>query len=153
MICPACQHPDSQVLDSRVTKDGAAIRRRRRCKREGCEHRFTTYERVEMVLPTVVKRDQSRESFNRAKIRAGIEHACRKRPVPAVEIDRLVDAVELKLAEIGEREITSERIGEVVLDHLRDLDEVAYVRFASVYRSFPDVQTFIDELTQLLSEK
>ena len=151
MICPACQHPDIQVLDSRVTKDGGAIRRRRRCK--ACDHRFTTYERVEMVLPAVIKRDDSRESFNRNKIRAGVEHACRKRPVPATAIDRIVAEVERHFADAGDREVASSKIGAAVLARLRAADEVAYVRFASVYRSFQDVQQFLDELEGLQHEE
>ncbi len=147
MNCPSCQHPDSAVLDSRVSKDGGSIRRRRRCK--DCDFRFTTYERVELVLPVVIKRDESRESFNRDKVRAGVMHACRKRSVTAARVDELVGIVERYFADQSEREVSSARIGEKVLEHLSALDEVAYVRFASVYREFQDVQQFVDELEKL----
>ncbi len=147
MICPACQQADSAVLDSRLAKDGCSIRRRRRCKH--CDTRFTTYERVELALPVVVKRDRSRQNFSREKLRGGLDHACRKRPVTAPALDQLVADVERYFADGNEREVTSEDIGEVVLDKLRALDEVAYVRFASVYRDFQDVQQFVDALETL----
>ena len=150
MNCPRCQHPDSAVLDSRMAKDGNAIRRRRRCK--DCDFRFTTYERVELVLPAVIKRDESRENFRRDKLRAGVVHACRKRPGPATRIDELVAAVERHFADRPDREVRSSTIGETVLERLRALDEVAYVRFASVYRDFQDVQQFVDELEKLQAE-
>jgi transcriptional repressor NrdR len=131
-----------------VSKDGFAIRRRREC--EGCGRRFTTYERVEEVLPMVVKKDGRRESFERAKIISGLKRACEKRPVPAEVVDRIADDIERALMESGEREVKSEFIGEAVMRALHALDEVAYVRFASVYRSFKDLNEFMDELKDLL---
>lgn len=150
MICPSCQHNDSAVLDSRVAKDGFSIRRRRRCK--GCDTRFTTYERVELALPVVVKRDGSKQNFSRDKLRLGVEHACRKRPVTAPAVEQLVADVERHFADANEREVTSAEIGEVVLALLRAVDVVAYVRFASVYRDFQDVQQFVDALETLQTE-
>jgi transcriptional repressor NrdR len=131
-----------------VSKDGFAIRRRREC--ESCGRRFTTYERVEEVLPMVVKKDGRRESFERAKIISGLKRACEKRPVPAEVVDRIADDIERALMESGEREVKSEFIGEAVMRAHHALDEVAYVRFASVYRSFKDLNEFMDELKDLL---
>jgi transcriptional repressor NrdR len=146
--CPFCTQPSNRVIDSRVSKDGFAIRRRREC--ESCGRRFTTYERVEEVLPMVVKKDGRRESFERAKIISGLKRACEKRPVPAEVVDRIADDIERALMESGEREVKSEFIGEAVMRALHALDEVAYVRFASVYRSFKDLNEFMDELKDLL---
>ena len=148
MKCPYCDFPDSKVVDSRPTEDGKAIRRRRECI--NCGKRFTTYEKVEEVLFMVVKRDGSRESFDRNKILGGIIKACEKRPVTREQMDEVVNNIERGLNNMMEKEISSSFIGEVVMDHLKDLDEVAYVRFASVYRQFKDVNTFIAEIEKLL---
>ncbi len=148
MKCPYCDHPDSKVIDSRPTEDGRAIRRRRECI--SCGKRFTTYEKVEEVLFMVVKRDGSRESFDRNKILNGIIKACEKRPVTREQMDEVVNNIERGLNNMMEKEISSAFIGEVVMDHLKELDEVAYVRFASVYRQFKDVGTFIAEIEKLL---
>lgn len=146
MVCPYCKAADTRVVDSRYARDQQAVRRRRKC--DTCGQRFTTYERVERVLPTVIKRDGRREPFELAKIRAGVELACQKRPVPAARLDALLAAVEEHFAERGEREVSTREIGEAVLGRLRHLDEVAYVRFASVYREFSDVRQFLTELQQ-----
>ncbi|MCF2134175.1 MULTISPECIES: transcriptional regulator NrdR [Burkholderiaceae] len=146
MRCPFCRHDDTQVVDSRVSEDGAAIRRRRRCP--ACDKRFTTYERVELALPTVVKKDGTRVEFDRRKILSSMQLALRKRPVAAEAIDEAVARVEYQLLASGEREVRSERLGELVMDELRKLDKIAYVRFASVYKRFEDVSEFknlIDE--------
>ncbi|MBQ1525425.1 MAG: transcriptional repressor NrdR [Firmicutes bacterium] len=148
MKCPYCDYPDSKVIDSRPTEDGRAIRRRRECI--SCGKRFTTYEKVEEVLFMVVKRDGSRESFDRNKILNGIIKACEKRPVTREQMDEVVNNIERGLNNMMEKEISSAFIGEVVMDHLKELDEVAYVRFASVYRQFKDVSTFIAEIEKLL---
>ena len=148
MRCPYCTQPANRVIDSRVSKDGFAIRRRREC--ETCSRRFTTYERVEETLPLVVKKDGRRESFDRGKIVGGLKRACEKRPVPVDTIDRIADGIERQLMESGEREVQSTLIGEAVMAALHQLDEVAYVRFASVYRSFKDLNEFMDELKDLL---
>ena len=150
MKCPFCGNQDTRVIDSRPADDGATIRRRRVC--DACKKRFTTYEKVEQTDLMVIKRDGSREIFNRAKVRNGILMACRKRPVTTEQIDRLVDRVEAKLHETHDREVPSSEIGEVILDGLRGLDEVAYVRFASVYRHFDDVKSFIREIENLTEE-
>jgi transcriptional repressor NrdR len=151
MKCPHCGVADNSVVDSRVTRDGHAIRRRRQCNR--CERRFTTYERVEGTAPLVVKKDGSREAFSRAKILEGLRRACEKRTVTLEQLERLVDDLERDLIEFGEREVESSVIGEHVLARLRDLDEVAYVRFASVYRSFGDVEQFMRELSAILRDR
>lgn len=148
MKCPYCDYPDSKVIDSRPTEDGRAIRRRRECI--SCGKRFTTYEKVEEVLFMVVKRDGSRESFDRNKILNGIIKACEKRPVTREQMDEVVNNIERGLNNMMEKEISSSFIGEVVMEKLKDLDEVAYVRFASVYRQFKDVNTFIAEIEKLL---
>lgn len=148
MRCPYCTQPANRVIDSRVSKDGFAIRRRREC--ESCSRRFTTYERVEETLPLVVKKDGRRESFDRSKIVGGLQRACEKRPVPVDTIDKTADDIERQLMESGEREVPSTLIGEAVMAALHRLDEVAYVRFASVYRSFKDLNEFMDELKDLL---
>ena len=138
-------------VDSRQSEDGSSIRRRREC--ESCGRRFTTYERIDMVPLIVVKKDQTRETFDVNKLRAGIVKACEKRPVPLSRIDELVGEIERKLTALPESEVTSKAIGEMVMDGLKALDEVAYVRFASVYRQFRDIQTFRDELNKLLSDQ
>ncbi|SDV50150.1 transcriptional repressor NrdR [Chitinasiproducens palmae] len=146
MRCPFCRHDDTQVVDSRVSEDGAAIRRRRRCA--ACDKRFTTYERVELTLPFVVKKDGSRAEFDRAKVTGSMKLALRKRPVSADAIAEAVARIEFQLQATGEREVRSERIGEWVMNELARLDKVAYIRFASVYRRFEDIADFeavIDE--------
>ena len=139
------------MVDSRQSEDGSTIRRRREC--EGCGRRFTTYERIDMVPLIVVKKDQTRETFDVNKLRSGIIKACEKRPVPLSKIDELAGEIERKLTAQPESEVTSQAIGEMVMDGLKALDEVAYVRFASVYRQFRDIQTFRDELNKLLSDQ
>jgi transcriptional repressor NrdR len=150
MKCPFCPRNDSKVIDSRLSKDGSIIRRRREC--EDCGKRFTTYERVEEPLPAVVKKDGRREAFDRAKIATGIKKACEKRPVAFETIDSVVDRIERWALEQGEPEISSETIGGRVMEELHKLDEVAYVRFASVYRSFKDIGEFMSELSDLLGK-
>ena len=151
MKCPACQHPETKVVDSRVSKDGAAIRRRRECL--ACGFRFTTYERPELQLPMIIKRDGRREPFSRTKVIEGIRKACQKRPISMEEIEAFVDALERELMESGEKEIPSTLIGEKVMEKLHEWDEVAYVRFASVYRRFRDVNEFIQQIQELLETK
>ena len=146
MRCPFCRHEDTQVVDSRVSEDGAAIRRRRRCP--SCDKRFTTYERVELALPSVVKKDGSRVEFDRRKIVASMQLALRKRPVSADAVDASVARIEYQLLGSGEREVRSERLGELVMNELRALDTIAYVRFASVYRRFEDVSEFEDVIEE-----
>jgi len=148
MRCPFCEHEDTRVIDSRPTEEGHAIRRRREC--DSCGKRFTTYEKVEEVFFMVVKKDGSREAFDRNKIMNGIIKACEKRPVSIASIENIVADIERGLNNMMEKEIESKIIGEVIMEHLKDLDEVAYVRFASVYRQFKDVQSFMLELQQLL---
>lgn len=148
MKCPFCPTIESKVIDSRVSKDGAIIRRRREC--EMCGKRFTTYERVEEPLPAVVKKDGRRETFDRIKIAGGIKKACEKRPISTETINRVVDNIERWAQEWGEPEILSSKIGEKVMEGLHELDQVAYVRFASVYRSFKDINEFMSELNDLL---
>ena len=147
MRCPYCGHLEDRVVDSRDAQEGLATRRRRECL--GCARRFTTYERVEDVLPQVVKKDGRREAFDRRKIVEGVVTACEKRPVSREQIDDLVSAVERKVQELGEREVASHVVGEAVMEKLRALDPVAYVRFASVYRAFADVGEFMSELEGL----
>ena len=151
MKCPFCQTADSKVIDSRLSKDACLTRRRRECI--VCTKRFTTYERVEEPLPVVVKKDGRREPFDRMKISGGIKKACEKRPVPTDTIEAVVDSVERWLMEQGEPEIMSSKLGERVMDELHNLDEVAYVRFASVYRSFKDISEFMSELEDLLKKQ
>jgi len=148
--CPFCGNPDSKVVDSRPDKGGAAIRRRREC--EACAKRFTTHERTEEMLPLVCKKDGRREPFDRMKIVAGIKKACEKRPISMDDIERLVDRLEGKLQESSEREISTNTVGEWVMKELHGMDEVAYVRFASVYRSFRDIGEFMQELQELLKK-
>jgi transcriptional repressor NrdR len=149
MKCPFCGTLDNKVIDSRLSQGGEVTRRRREC--EGCQRRYTTYERVEQVLPLVVKKDGRREPFDRMKILGGLHRASVKRPVSAESLERLVDDLERELVETGEKEVSSTAVGERVMDALRDLDHVAYVRFASVYRQFKDTNEFLSELSQLLS--
>ncbi len=142
MNCPFCSHPDSKVIDSRVGKDGESIRRRREC--EACSKRFTTYERVEEVFPFIVKKDGRREPYDRAKVISGLQKACEKRPVSVETIERVANGIESALMESGERELSSSWVGERVMEALKKLDDVAYVRFASVYRSFKDIGEFME---------
>ncbi len=151
MRCPYCGHLEDRVVDSREGQEGQAVRRRRECL--GCGRRFTTYERIEEILPQVVKKDGRREPFDRKKIVEGLHIACRKRPVSAAQIEEIVAAVERKLQELGEKEIPSSVIGETVVERLKALDPVAYVRFASVYRDFRDVGEFMTELEGLARRK
>ena len=148
MKCPFCNQDNTRVVDSRPADDNTAIRRRRMC--DACGKRFTTYEKVETIPLIVIKKDQNREQFDRSKIEAGVLRACHKRPVSAEQIHRLVDDVETEVFNLEEREIPSSVIGEIVMDKLKDLEAVAYVRFASVYREFRDVNTFMDELKKIL---
>ena len=150
MKCPFCSHDDTRVVDSRLGKEGNNIRRRRQCI--DCERRFTTYERVEETLPLVIKKDSRREAFDRQKIISGIQRACEKRPVSISTIEKVVDQMELSLQESGEKEIDSSRIGEAVMSALQSIDEVAYVRFASVYRQFRDINEFMSELKEILAK-
>lgn len=151
MKCPFCGHLDSSVIDSRLSATGEVTRRRRECG--ACGRRYTTYERVEEVLPTVVKRDGRREMFNRQKLFSGLRVACSKRSISSQQLDALVEGIERELTEAGEREIPSTLIGEKVMTRLRELDEVAYVRFASVYRSFHDIGDFAAEVGKLVKER
>jgi transcriptional repressor NrdR len=147
MQCPACQHTDSRVLESRSAEAGRSIRRRRECL--SCSHRFTTYERVEFVPVTVLKRNGDRESFDRSKLLRGVVRACEKTGVTPARIEALVDEIESMLQQRQHREVTSAEIGELVLTHLQDLSEVAYIRFASVYRQFQGIRDFVDTLERL----
>lgn len=151
MRCPYCGHRDSKVIDSRPTDEGVAIRRRRECMK--CEGRFTTYEKVETLPIMVIKKDKTRELFDREKLIRGITRACEKRPVPSEKIDEIADSIESALQNSLEREVTTNDIGEKVMEYLKDTDEVAYVRFASVYRQFTDATTFIAEVNKLLVDK
>lgn len=148
MKCPYCGHPKDKVVDSRESRDGSAIRRRRECL--GCGRRITTYEEIENVPIMVVKKDGRRERFDRSKLLAGIMRACEKRPVPMSELEAICDEVKSLAQEQEGREIDSQQIGQLVMDRLRDLDEIAYVRFASVYRHFRDINAFMEELKSLL---
>jgi transcriptional repressor NrdR len=150
MKCPFCGYSDTRVIDSRLGKEGNNIRRRRECSQ--CERRFTTFERVEEMLPLIIKKDGRRQPFDRKKIIAGIRRACEKRPVSIATIEKIVDNLERQLQESGEREVESRIIGQAVMDALHDLDQVAYVRFASVYRQFKDINEFMSELKDILAE-
>lgn len=150
MRCPFCDFEDTKVIDSRLGKEGNNIRRRRECIQ--CGRRFTTYERVEETLPLVVKKDGRREPFDRTKIIAGMQRACEKRPVSIETIEKMADRLELSFQESGEKEIDSSRIGTAVMEALHEIDEVAYVRFASVYRQFKDINEFMDELKEILAK-
>ena len=151
MKCPYCGEDDTKVIDSRGQEDNSVIRRRRLC--ESCGKRFTTYERIDMIPITVIKNDGTREIFDKTKIINGVMKSCNKRPVTAQQIQELADDIENPLMGLGEREVESKQIGNMVMDRLKEVDEVAYVRFASVYRQFKDINTFIDELEKLLVEK
>ncbi len=151
MKCPFCADFDNKVVDSRLSGESEVIRRRRECL--GCGRRFTTYERVEDILPMVIKKDGRREPFDRNKVLSGIQTACQKRPVPVAVMEEIVERIEKSAQEKGDKEINSSTIGETVMLELHDLDEVAYVRFASVYRSFKDINEFMDELKDLLEEE
>ncbi len=148
MRCPFCSKDETRVLDSRESGEGTVIRRRREC--EACKRRFTTYERVEELNPLVVKKDGRREAFDRDKLLSGLKKACEKRPVSVDQLEQLISELERKLQEMGEKEVTSKTIGEIVMTQLPSLDEVAYVRFASVYRSFRDIAEFMDELKDIV---
>ena len=148
MKCPYCNAEDTKVIDTRPADDNSSIRRRREC--ETCHKRFTTYEKLETMPLMVIKKDDSREHYDRAKIEAGIIHSCHKRPVSTQQIDKMIDEIENEIFNMEEKEIPTAVIGEKVMKHLKDLDEVAYVRFASVYREFKDVNTFVDEIGKLL---
>ncbi|MEG6565481.1 transcriptional regulator NrdR [Thermoanaerobacterium saccharolyticum] len=150
MKCPFCGYLDSKVIDSRPTDDSTSIRRRRECI--NCGKRFTTYEKVEQVPILVIKKDLSRESYDRDKILKGMIKACEKRPVPIQKLEELTDEIERDIYNSYEKEITSAKIGEMVMEKLKNVDEVAYVRFASVYRQFKDINTFMDELKKLLND-
>ena len=151
MKCPFCAFEESKVIDSRPTDEGEKIRRRRECI--SCANRFTTYEIIESVPIMIIKKDKSRESFNREKLLKGMVRACEKRPVPIDTLEKIVDEIESEIQNSLDREITSVKIGELVMDKLKDVDEVAYVRFASVYRQFKDINTFMSELKKLLIEE
>ena len=151
MKCPFCNYMESKVLDSRLSKEMDTIRRRRECLK--CAKRFTTAERLEEGLPLVVKKDGRREIFDRAKILGGLKKACEKRPISVTNLEKIVSRIEYNLLEKGEREMKATEIGEMVMDELKNLDEVAYVRFASVYRQFRDINEFMSELTELLLKK
>ena len=151
MKCPFCAEVENKVIDSRLSNQGVVIRRRRECL--GCQRRFTTYERVEEILPMVVKKDGRREAFDRQKVLEGLKLACQKRPVGADQLEAVVDGIERRLQEMGEKEVPRSVIGEAVMRELARLDEVAYVRFASVYRSFKDLGEFMSELKELISER
>ena len=151
MKCVYCNGTSSRVIDSRQTEDGTAIRRRREC--ESCGRRFTTYEKVDLVPLMVIKKDRSRQVFDSAKLRRGILRACEKRPVSLSDIDQLVRSIEMRAYNRFDQEIHSDELGEMVMEGLKGMDEVAYVRFASVYRQFRDIQTFMDELSTLLKDQ
>ena len=151
MKCPYCENEDSKDIDSRHTEDGRAIRRRREC--EKCGRRFTTYEKIEEMILMVIKKDGSRQAFDRNKLLNGIIRACEKRPVSIAEMEKIVDDIERGLNNTMEKEVDSKLIGELVMEKLKDIDEVAYVRFASVYRQFTDVNTFVKEVESLLNNK
>ena len=148
MKCPYCGKDNTRVIDSRPADDGDSIRRRREC--DECHKRFTTYEKVETIPMIVIKKDNNRETYDRAKVEGGVFRACHKRPVSAPQIEAMIDDVESSIFSKEEREISSRQIGEMVMEKLKDLDSVAYVRFASVYREFKDVNTFMDELKKML---
>ena len=150
MKCPYCSADDTKVIDSRPADDNSSIRRRRQCER--CGKRFTTYERLETMPLMVIKKDNSREVYDRSKIEAGILHSCHKRPVSTQQIEAMVDEIENQIFNMEEKEVATTVIGELVMNRLKDLDEVAYVRFASVYREFKDVNTFMEELGKLLKK-
>lgn len=151
MKCPYCSFEESKVIDSRATEEGAAIRRRRECME--CQKRFTSYEKIETIPVVVIKKDKSREVFDREKVLTGIMRACEKRPIEYQLIECLVDDIENHIHNTFKKEITSKRVGEMIMEKLKDIDEVAYVRFASVYRQFKDVNTFIEEINKILHQE
>ena len=151
MKCPYCNHPDTRVIDSRPAEDGSAIRRRRSC--DECGKRFTTYEKVETIPLIIIKKDNNREQYNRSKIERGIIRACYKRPVSAEAIQKTVERIEIKIFNLEAKEVSSTDVGEIVMDELKELDEVAYVRFASVYREVKDVNTFMDEINKMMLDR
>lgn len=150
MKCPFCNSQDTSVIDSRPADDNTSIRRRRSCPE--CGKRFTTYEKVETIPLIVIKKDNNREQYDRAKIESGVLRACHKRPISAAQITQIIDDVETTIFSMEEKEIPSTKIGEIVMDRIKDLDSVAYVRFASVYREFKDVNTFMEELKKMLDK-
>lgn len=151
MRCPFCGHAEDRVIDSRPSEEGAAIRRRRECI--SCSSRFTTYEKIETLPLLVIKKDGSRQPFDREKLISGIIKSCEKRPVSTAQVEELVSRIELQIQNALKREISSREIGEMVMEGLKSIDEVAYVRFASVYRQFRDVNSFLEELNEMLSKK
>lgn len=151
MKCPYCGYKESKVVDSRPAEEGSSIRRRRECL--SCEKRFTTYETVESLPMVVIKKDGSRQSFDRNKVLRGIQRSCEKRPVPVADMERMALEIEQELQNSLEREVSTGQIGELVMERLKPLDEVAYVRFASVYRQFKDINSFMRELNKILEEK
>lgn len=151
MKCPYCDFTDSKVIDSRPTEEGSSIRRRRECI--GCGKRFTTYEKVESIPIMVIKKDLTREPFDRTKVLNGIIKACQKRPVETEKMVEMVDNIEAEIQNLMDREVTSDQIGEMVMNELKKTDDVAYVRFASVYRQFKDINTFLAEVNKLLTDK
>ena len=151
MKCPFCGYQESKVVDSRHSEDGQSIRRRRECL--SCQKRFTTYEIIETLPLVVIKRDGSRQSFDKSKLINGMVRACDKRKVPLPVLEKIADEIEQELQSALEREITTEQVGEMVMKRLKNIDEVAYVRFASVYRQFKDIDTFMQELTKLLNDR
>ena len=151
MKCPFCDELEDKVVDSRMAKEGEVIRRRRECL--GCKRRYTTYERVDEILPVIVKKDGRRESFDRTKILAGLKKACEKRPISTATIEAVTDRIEKRIQEMGETEIESRIVGEELMKELHQMDQVAYVRFASVYREFKDIDQFMDELRTLAQQR
>lgn len=150
MKCPFCNKENTRVIDSRPADDNSSIRRRRSC--DSCGKRFTTYEKVETIPLIVIKKDNNREQYDRSKIEAGVLRACHKRPISAAQINQLIDSVEVEIFNLEEKEVPSSVIGEIVMDKLKNLEAVAYVRFASVYREFKDINTFMDELKKMLDK-
>ncbi|MCI8516216.1 MAG: transcriptional repressor NrdR [Hungatella sp.] len=150
MKCPYCNEDDTKVIDSRPADDNCSIRRRRQCER--CGKRFTTYEKLETMPLMVIKKDNSRETYDRSKIESGVIRSCHKRPVSTQQIDSMIEDIENRIFNLEEKEVSTSVIGEMVMESLKDLDEVAYVRFASVYREFKDVNTFMEELGKLLKK-
>ena len=144
MKCPYCSAPDTKVLDSRNSEEGSVIRRRRKC--EACQKRFTTFETIELSMPMVIKRDGRREPYNKEKINHGIQKSCEKRPISAVQIERIINNIEKAILDISDKEIQTKEVGNLVMMYLRHLDPVAYIRFAAVYRKFQDVEEFVNEL-------
>lgn len=151
MICPFCDHFDNKVIDSRAARDGEVIRRRRECL--SCKRRFTTYERIEANLPVIVKKDSRREVFDRGKIMGGIKKACEKRPVSSATLEAAVDRIEKRVQDLGESEVPARIVGEEVMRELHQIDQVAYVRFASVYREFKDIDQFMETIKALAQER